>query len=191
MTILNPTNDTSKPVAILNSGDYRSRYADAPKAELTKDDSVTIETLLRSIDGRLQTIDGRLDSMDKRLDRMDGRLDRMDGRLDSMDKRIDKVSEDIVELKVQTAAIGERLIGLDARLDRSDERFDRAEDRFDRQESRQRETDGQLIRFEANLERLPSWKSVGTTSATVTVGCCGLFVWLAEGGAKTLAGFFE
>ena len=170
MTILNPTNDALKSVAILNSGDYLSRYADIPKPAVTKDDSVTIETLLRSIDGRLQTMDGRLDNMDKRLE--------------SMDKRLDKVSEDIVELKVQTAALGARLTGVE-------ERLDRAEPRFDRQESRQREADGQLIRIEANLERLPSWKSVGTTSAAVTASCCGLFVWLAEGGAKTLARFFE
>jgi archaellum component FlaC len=170
MTILNSTNDAWKPVAILNSGDYLSRYADVPKAELTKDDSVTIETLLRSIDGRLQT---------------------MDGRLDNMDKRLDKVSENIVELKVQTATIGARLTGVEERLDRAEDRFDRAEDRFDRQEKRQREADSQLIRFETQLERLPSWKSVGMTSASVTAGCCGLFVWLAEGGAKTLARFFE
>ena len=177
MTTLNPTNDALKSVAILNSGDYLSRYADIPKPAVTKDDSVTIETLLRSIDGRLQTMDGRLDNMDKRLDNMDQRLE-------SMDKRLDKVSEHIVELKVQTAALGARLTGVE-------ERLDRAEPRFDRQEARQREADGQLIRIEANLERLPSWKSVGTTSAAVTASCCGLFVWLAEGGAKTLARFFE
>lgn len=177
MTMFNPTNDTSKSVAILNSGDYSHRYADVPKAELSKDDSVTIETLLRSIAGKLQTMDGRLENMDKRLENMDNRLDKMDNRLE-------KVGEDIVELKVQTAANGARLTGVE-------ERLDRAEPRFDRQESRQREADRQLIRFDAQLERLPSWKSVGTTSAAVTASCCGLFVWLAEGGAKTLARFFE
>lgn len=177
MTIFNSMDDALKPVTILNSGDFLARYPDVPKAERAENDSMTIETLLRSIDGRLQTMDGRLDSMDQRLDNMDRRLD-------NMDKRLDMVSEDIVELKVQTAAVGARLIGVEKRLDR-------AEDRYDRQEIRQREADERLIHFEANLERLPSWKSVGATSATVTAGCCGLFVWLAEGGAKTVARFFE
>jgi chromosome segregation ATPase len=177
MTILNPTPDILKSVAILNSDDYPHRYADATKAQRTENDSVTIETLLRSIDGRLQTMDGRLDNMDRRLDNMDRRLDKVE-------KHLDKVGEDIIELKVQTAAIGARLVGVDERLDRADERFNR-------QEERQREADRQLIRFEGHLARLPSWKSVGTISTTVTVGCGGLFVWLADGGAKTLARWFE
>jgi chromosome segregation ATPase len=191
MPILNSMNDASKSVAILNSDDYSHRYAGATKAEFTKDDSMTIETLLRSIDGRLQTMDGRLDAMDKRLE--------------NVDKRLDKVGEDIVELKVQTAAIGARLVGVEQRLDhvddrfdriedrfdRSEERFTRTEDRFDRQEKQQREADGQLIRIEEKLEGLPSWKSFGTASATILLGFCGLFVWLAEGGEKTLAHLFD
>jgi hypothetical protein len=181
MTILNPANDASKSVTILNSGDYSHRYADVPKEELRKDDSVTIENLLRSIDGRLQTMDGRLESMDKRLDGMDKRLD-------NMDKRLDKVSEDIVELKIQTAAIGTRVLGVEQGLVAVEQRLDRADDR---QEKQQREVDGRLIRIEEKLERLPSWRSVGTMSATTLVSCGALFVWLAEGGAKTLAGFFD
>lgn len=177
MTILSPPANASKSVAILNSGDYSPRYADAPKAQRTENESMTIETLLRSIDGRLQTMDGRLESMDKRLDVMDTRLD-------NVDKRLDKVSEDIVELKVQTVAIGTRLVSVEQRLDRS-------EDRFDRQEIQQREADTRLTRIEAQVGRLPSWKSVGTTSTAIVLGCCGLFVWLSEGGAKTLAGFFD
>lgn len=184
MTILSPTPDTPKSVAILNSDDYAPRYADAPNAQRAENHPVTIETLLRSIDGRLQTMDGRLDNMDRRLDKVE--------------QRLDKVGEDIIELKIQTAAIGVRLVGVEERLDRVDERFNRvderfnrAEERFDRQEERQREADRQLIRFEGHLARLPSWKSVGTISTTVTLACCGLFVWLADGGAKTLAKWFE
>lgn len=184
MTILSPTPDTPKSVAILNSDDYAPRYADAPKAQRAENHPVTIETLLRSIDGRLQTMDGRLDNMNRRLDKVE--------------QRLDKVGEDIIELKIQTAAIGVRLVGVEERLDRvdkrfdrADERFNRADERFDRQEERQREADRQLIRFEGHLARLPSWKSVGTISTTVTLACCGLFVWLADGGAKTLAKWFE
>jgi archaellum component FlaC len=184
MTILSPTADTSKSVSILNSGGYSPRYADVPDAHSTENNSVTIETLLRSIDGRLQSMDGRLDNMDKRLDKID--------------KRLDKVSEDIVELKIQTVALGVRLVGVEERFDRTDERFDRsderlnrAEDRFLRQEEQQREADGRLVRIEAQLERLPSWKSMGATSATTIVTCCALFGWLAEGGARTLAGIFD
>jgi len=177
MTVLSPTKGAAKSVAILNSGDDSHRYADVSKAEIRKDDSMTIETLLRSIDGRLQTMEGRLDNMDKRLDNIDKRLD-------NMDKRLDKVSEDIVELKVQTTAIGARLIGVEQCLDR-------AEARFDRQDKQQREADGRLIRIEEQLQRLPSWKSVGTMSATTLLSCCALFVWLAEGGAKTLARLFD
>jgi len=202
MTILSPANDGSKSVKILNSGDYSHRYADVPKKELRKDDSVTIENLLRSIDGRLQTMDGRLDNMDrrldnmdrrldnmdKRLDTMDTRLDSMDKRLDNMDKRLDRASEDIVELKIQTAAIGTRLLGVEQHLVGVEQRLDRADDR---QEKQHREADGRLIRIEETLERLPSWQSVGTMSATTIVSCGALFVWLADGGAKTLAGFFD
>ncbi|APG02833.1 hypothetical protein BJI69_02190 [Luteibacter rhizovicinus DSM 16549] len=170
MTILSPTPGMLKSVAILNSDDYPPRYADTPNAQRAENVPVTIETLLRSIDGRLQTMDGRLANMDRRLDKVE--------------QRLDKVGDDIIELKVQTAAIGTRLVGVEERLDRADERFDR-------QEERQREADRQLIRFEGHLARLPSWKSVGTISTTVTVGCGGLFVWLADGGAKTLARWFE
>lgn len=184
MTILNLSNDASKSVTILNSGDYSPRYADAPTAQLMENDSMTVETLLRSIDGRLQTMDGRLQTMDGRIQTMDGRLENMDKRLDNMDKRLDKVGEDIVELKVQTAAIGACLVGVEQRLDRG-------EDRFDRQEKQQREADGRLIRIEEQIVRLPSWKSVGTMSATTVVSCGALFVWLAEGGAKALARLFE
>jgi len=170
MTILSPTPDTLKSVAILNSDDYPPRYADAPEAQTTENHPVTIETLLRSIDGTLQI---------------------MDRRLDKVEQRLDKVGEDIIELKIQTAAIGVRLVGVEERLDHANKRFDRADERFDRQEERQREADRQLIRFEGHLARLPSWKSVGTISTTVTLACCGLFVWLADGGANTLAKWFE
>jgi len=177
MTILSPTPDTLKSVAILNSDDYPPRYADAPEAQTTENHPVTIETLLRSIDGTLQI--------------MDRRLDKVEQRLDKVEQRLDKVGEDIIELTIQTAAIGVRLVGVEERLDHANKRFDRADERFDRQEERQREADRQLIRFEGHLARLPSWKSVGTISTTVTLACCGLFVWLADGGANTLANWFE
>jgi chromosome segregation ATPase len=191
MTILNATTETSRSVSILNSGGYSTRYADFPEAHPTENNPVTIETLLRSIDGRLQSIDGRLDTMDQRLDTMDQRLG-------YMDKRLDKVSEDIVELKIQTSAIGARLVVVEQRLDRvedrfdlTEERFNRAEDRFVRQEIQQREADGKLTRIDARIDHLPTWKSVASTSLATLVSCGGLFVWLADGGAKTLAGFFD
>jgi archaellum component FlaC len=184
MTILNATTETSRSVSILNSGGYSTRYADFPEAHPTENNPVTIETLLRSIDGRLQSIDGRLDTMDQRLG--------------YMDKRLDKVSEDIVELKIQTSAIGARLVVVEQRLDRvedrfdlTEERFNRAEDRFVRQEIQQREADGKLTRIDARIDHLPTWKSVASTSLATLVSCGGLFVWLADGGAKTLAGFFD
>lgn len=91
MTILNPIADAPKSVSILNSDDYLTQYAGVSKSECTEIDSMTVETLLRSIDGRLQTMDKRLDGIDTRLDKMDARLGTMDARLNSMDTRLDKM----------------------------------------------------------------------------------------------------
>jgi len=198
MTNLTLMTDAAKPVGILNSGEYLVHYAGDPKPGLTEGDAVTIETLLKSIDGRLQTMDKRLEnmdirlgSMDTRLGNMDTRLDNIDERLNGMDVRLQKVSDEIVELKIQTTAIGVRLNGVELRFDHMDIRFNRTDDRFARMEDRQTDMNAQLIRIETNVAHLPTWRSVGATSAAMTVGCCGIVSWLAEGGAKTLARFFE
>lgn len=191
MTNLTLMTDAAKPVGILNSGEYLVHYAGDPKPGLTEGDAVTIETLLKSIDGRLQTMDKRLENMDIRLGSMDTRLDNIDERLNGMDVRLQKVSDEIVELKIQTTAIGVRLNGVELRFDHMDIRFNRTDDRFARMEDRQTDMNAQLIRIETNVAHLPTWRSVGATSAAMTVGCCGIVSWLAEGGAKTLARFFE
>jgi len=191
MTNLTLMTDAAKPVGILNSGEYLVHYAGDPKPGLTEGDAVTIETLLKSIDGRLQTMDKRLENMDVRLGNMDTRLDNIDERLNGMDVRLQKVSDEIVELKIQTTAIGVRLNGVELRFDHMDIRFNRTDDRFARMEDRQTDMNAQLIRIETNVAHLPTWRSVGATSAAMTVGCCGIVSWLAEGGAKTLARFFE
>jgi len=191
MTNLTLMTDAAKPVGILNSGEYLVHYAGDPKPGLTEGDAVTIETLLKSIDGRLQTMDKRLENMDIRLGSMDTRLDNIDERLNGMDVRLQKVSDEIVELKIQTTAIGVRFNGVELRFDHMDIRFNRTDDRFARMEDRQTDMNAQLIRIETNVAHLPTWRSVGATSAAMTVGCCGIVSWLAEGGAKTLARFFE
>jgi len=97
---LNTTNDASKSVAILNSDDDLSRYAETPKAELRKEDSMTIETLLKSIDGRFQTMDGRFQAMDVRFQAMDGRLDAMEKRFDVSMGMLLELQRSMVDLNV-------------------------------------------------------------------------------------------